>query len=340
VVVVMMLIEQTLHVLMQSTQGNATSTSASGSSLLSQLAMVRVLRIIRIVRVVRVIRVLRFFRELRMMLHSILRSFKSLTWAMLVLAMTFYIFGISLTQGTIDYCNSRAAWSDSETDDLRTRFGTLDRSVLSLFQAMSNGISWGELLTALDPLHAAYRFMFLLFVSFATFAVVNIVTGIFVDSAMQTSQEDREIVIQEEVYSKENYMDSMQKVFEEMDTDGSGAINLTEFQDAIEDERMVAYFNALGLDITDAQTLFVLLDRDQTGSIDIEEFLLGCLRLKGEARSLDMAKLMYESEYVVHNVETLTQVVGDLLKRIPQGQPVSPLPTDSLHSHNFHETTG
>merc|ERR1712203_4802 len=89
------------------------------------------------------------------------------------------------------------------------------------------------------------------------------------------------------------------------------------FEEAVEDASMVAYFSALGLEIADVKSLFVLLDRDQTGSIDIEEFLVGCLRLRGEARSLDLAKLQFESEWMVQSLENLTlqvrYLVGDSL---------------------------
>merc|ERR1712192_143744 len=78
-----------------------------------------------------------------------------------------------------------------------------------------------------------------------------------------------------------------------------------DFETVVADQKMVAYWNALGLDITDAKSLFVLLDRDHTGTIDIEEFLVGMLRLKGGARSLDMAKLQMEVEWMVEAMERL-----------------------------------
>jgi len=300
VVVTMMLFEQVLFWVVQ-----------ISNSTLSQMSAVRVLRVVRVVRVVRVIRVLKFFKELRMMLHSILGSFRSLMWAMLVLLMTFYIFGISLTQGVVDYCRENPKCAESAPELLRY-FGTLSKSVLTLYESMSGGISWADLVFVLDVLPIFYTTLFLVFIFFTVFAVVNIITGVFVDTAMQQSQQDRESLIQDEMHSKESYVESMHKVFEEIDADGSGTISIEEFKGAIEDSRMVAYFNALGLEITDVQSLFLMLDRDQTGSIDVDEFLLGCMRLKGEARSLDLAKLLYETDWLVHNFETMLDIIKDL----------------------------
>ena len=37
------------------------------------------------------------------------------------------------------------------------------------------------------------------------------------------------------------------------------------------------------------------------GAIEMEEFLLGCLRLRGQARALDIAKLMYDQNWLVQS---------------------------------------
>merc|ERR1712151_680157 len=120
-------------------------------------------------------------------------------------------------------------------------------------------------------------------------AVVNIITGIFVENALQSSQKDKDAVIQEEMRNKESYVAAIWRMFQELDSDKSGLIGVDQLTIAVENPKVVAYFNALGLEITDVETLFVLLDRDHTERIDMEEFVVGCMRLKGEARSLDLA---------------------------------------------------
>eukprot|EP00747_Dinoflagellata_sp_TGD_P179883 gnl/TRDRNA2_/TRDRNA2_31440_c0_seq1.p2 gnl/TRDRNA2_/TRDRNA2_31440_c0~~gnl/TRDRNA2_/TRDRNA2_31440_c0_seq1.p2 ORF type:complete len:127 (+),score=26.41 gnl/TRDRNA2_/TRDRNA2_31440_c0_seq1:182-562(+) len=110
----------------------------------------------------------------------------------------------------------------------------------------------------------------------------------------------------------------MQHAFEAMDHSHAGVLTVKEFHTAIQDEGMVAYFGAFGLDITEVQTLFVLLDRDQDGTVDIEEFLLGCLRLKGEAKSLDIWKLSYESEWLISNVSRLITLVEEQMRTVDE----------------------
>mmetsp|Transcript_118861 Transcript_118861/g.222189 ORF Transcript_118861/g.222189 Transcript_118861/m.222189 type:complete len:91 (-) Transcript_118861:130-402(-) len=45
--------------------------------------------------------------------------------------------------------------------------------------------------------------------------------------------------------------------------------------------------------------LFKLLDIDGSGAVGIEEFVIGCMRLKGSAKSIDLATLMYENKRMV-----------------------------------------
>jgi hypothetical protein len=214
---------------------------------------------------------------------------------------------------------------------------------------MSGGISWGELYDALGPCSALYRFVFLTFISIAIFAVLNVVTGVFVESAMQVSQQDREALIQEEMRHKESYVRHVHSIFEEIakkrqrsshrvDDLVDVEIDVDMFEKTLKDERMQAFFSALELDISDVNTLFVLLDRDQTGSVDLDEFLNGCMRLKGQAKSLDLAKLQYEVEFVIHQVGLLSQTIRELpdylanLQDKPDDDLISPASANDIAS--------
>merc|ERR1711957_233353 len=110
---------------------------------------------------------------------------------------------------------------------------------------MSGGNDWAMYFDAPMMLPFWYPCFYLLFIVFSLFAVVNIVTGVFVESALQSNVSDRDIVVHEELESKKNYQKSMQKLFEEMDEDGKGTISMDEFERKLKDDRVIAYFNAL-----------------------------------------------------------------------------------------------
>lgn len=279
-------------------------------SMTSSVSILRTMRIVRIVRVVRVIRVLRFFRELRIMVVSVLGSFKSLMWVSLVLLMLFFIFGISFTVGTLTQLDTTEKFLAPEHEDLLNMFGTLDRSIITLFMAMSGGDDWGRYYEALEPLPAHYRLLFVIFITFSIFAVVNIVTGVFVQSALEQNLTDREVIVSEEMEKKNQLLSELKQVFEEMDEDGTEGISREEFERKLDDDRVVAYFSALKLDVSDAQTLFTLLDFDQSGEIQIREFLEGCMKFQGVSSSLDMAIMRHEIRFLKEMVIRLYERVA------------------------------
>lgn len=100
-------------------------------------------------------------------------------------------------------------------------------------------------------------------------------------------------------------MQVMQEVFDELDSNSSGALSLEEFERHINDEKIIAYMSQLGLDVSQIRTLFKLLDADRTGEVDLEEFVSGCLRLRGGAKNLDLAILTYQVEFLVDHLKDM-----------------------------------
>mmetsp|Transcript_78570 Transcript_78570/g.254018 ORF Transcript_78570/g.254018 Transcript_78570/m.254018 type:complete len:682 (+) Transcript_78570:127-2172(+) len=276
-----------------------------------QVASLRMLRSVRVVRVIRMVRAMKFLSGLRVLLQTVLAALRSMVWTCVVVVTVLYMFGVMFTQGVVDYCAGNATCRSKEDGAILKRFGSISSTLLSLFMTMCNGISWDEFFTILKDLPGFFSFMFIVYVAVAFFAVLNVVTGIFVETTLQVATVDRDSVVQEELRVKELYLKAAHEIFLDLDKDGSNELTIEEFKHAVKDKNIIAYFNALELDFTDVMTLFVLLDRDQSGAIPLEEFLRGCMRLKGEAKSLDLAKLQYESEWLMHNMKTLlNQVTG------------------------------
>jgi hypothetical protein len=137
------------------------------------------------------------------------------------------------------------------------------------------------------------------------FAVLNIVTGVFVDSAMRANSDNRQLVVHEELDAKNKMLKNLRRLFEEMDENGDGTISMDEFCARLNDERVVAYFQALKLDIHDTKAVFHLLDMDASQEVDVSEFLDGCYQLQGEAKSVDTKVMRLQLHWVVQHLEAL-----------------------------------
>jgi len=158
--------------------------------------------------------------------------------------------------------------------------------MLTLWQAMSGGKDWeevsGPLLKNVGP-HMGL--LYSLYIAFCFLSLLNIITGVYVDSAMKIGRQD-----------KDNYLISyLRHMFSKLDVDHSGEISWLELEHNWEHGEFEELLNSIGLDVSEAQNVFKLLDLNGTGSINAEEFLAGCIRLRSDAKALDMMVLMRET---------------------------------------------
>jgi len=271
------------------------------------LAMGRMFRGVRMVRILRTIRLSRqlhqHVRVFRKMVFSLISSTQTLFWSMLLLFFLLYSFAVCFTQGAVyEMLDWNDSFSDDAYEDLLKYFGSLGKTLYSLYQAISFGINWGVLV---DPLLAADSYftvaLFFIFVGVSIFGALNVVTSIFVDSAMQSTQHYQDLLVHEKIHNVKVYTEHIKKIFRQIDLDNSGDITFSELKNFLANTSLglKSYFDALEVNASDAWVLFKLLDRDGSGRVDIDEFCDGCIRLKGEARSFDINCMLYENR-VMH----------------------------------------
>merc|ERR1719221_254160 len=80
--------------------------------------------------------------------------------------------------------------------------------------------------------------------------------------------------------------------FGEVEGDGDMNITWEEFRRVVDSEEMRSYFRDMKIDIGEARGLFDLIDCDGSNSVSADEIVRGCLRLRGPAKSLDLALLI------------------------------------------------
>jgi hypothetical protein len=106
---------------------------------------------------------------------------------------------------------------------------------------------------------------------------------------------DRDLATHAELASQEAFIVEMRRIFEDIDEVKDGMITWQKFRDYLQNGKAQAFFSTQALDTSDAAGLFSLLDKDEKGEIRIEDFALGCMRLRGQAKSSEVARLMRES---------------------------------------------
>eukprot|EP00929_Paragymnodinium_shiwhaense_P121893 TRINITY_DN9431_c0_g4_i1.p1 TRINITY_DN9431_c0_g4~~TRINITY_DN9431_c0_g4_i1.p1 ORF type:complete len:710 (-),score=189.32 TRINITY_DN9431_c0_g4_i1:89-2218(-) len=253
---------------------------------LRQLMCLRLVRLLRFLRLLRLLRSMQFFMELRIMCKLALETTKSLTWAGGLVGMFLFLAGVLLTD---QITSTRAQFmEDNNTKDLEgisEHFGTLDRTILTLFQAISGGLIWGQPIERLsEVMSPAITPLFCFYIAFWMFAMSNVISSICVHQALAISQEAHEDAIVEQVNSL--FMRrSLRRAF-----------SYEEFKDMMDTHpEMPTLFKALNIDAGESQLLFKLLDDDNDGLVDYDEFINGATRLRGNARSLEFAMFVKET---------------------------------------------
>jgi len=281
------------------------------------LRILRVLRVLRIVRIFRLVRVLHLIGELRTIVSSIMGSFRSLFWTVLLLLLMMYIVGVWFLQSVTDHFLAKGSDFIPSTgeDKLREHFHSLGQTILSLWQALSGGVDWGDvadpLMSEVEPLLGV---AFAAFIAFAILALMNVVTGVFVQTALHSAEQEEETFLTDQIIA----------LFHKCKGgDDWGCITERDLELRLADPDMAKEWKNINVSADEATYVFALLDVDGNGEVQFEEFLSACLRLRGSAKSLDMLIQLQESRHAKKVLEDMIIGIQENVKMIADSLPNS-----------------
>lgn len=180
--------------------------------------------------------------------------------------------------------------------ELRYFFGHLPRAMFTLLKAISGGQNWGEICEPLKHVSWLLVIFFCIYIGVVVFAVLNIVTSIFIENARQMSMKDKDNLIWEEIQDRNWRGQALRGIFAKADSDGSEWLLWEEFKEYFEDPIVQAYFRTLGLDLEacGVKAFFDFLDVDRKGGINVETFVAGCTHFRGAATTMAIERLSNE----------------------------------------------
>jgi len=264
-----------------------------------------------IAKVMRVFRAFKLFRSLRLLVFSIMSTVQQLFWTMALILGLLFTFAIVFTEATTttllqtqQKCPDQPYDVDMLDPDvalicsLNHLYGDLALSMLTLSMAMTDGMDWADCYGPLRDVSFMLAMFFLLFLSFARLAVMNVVTAIFCQNAIDNAHIQREEKVQRYQDFQEMLMRDLREIFETIDLDGDGHLTLAEFERGLRDPNVQHQLESMELTIQEARMLFSLLDSAGSNAIEIEDFVLGCMQLRGGARNFDVALLRLECQYI------------------------------------------
>eukprot|EP00913_Durusdinium_trenchii_P005555 g5176.t1 len=276
-----------------------------------------------------------FIKALRTLVSSIVFTLKSLVWALVLLILIIYGFGIVFTQAAAMFLESHSSEgphlclgeqrdlqgiSASTLDGICLYWNDLSSSMLTLFMSLGTlvclsicgGLSWEAALRPMLEVSHLYASLLLFYIAFSYFAVLNVVTGVFCQSAIESAQSDHEMIMQNIIANKEAHIRKVKSLFCNLDADDSGYISLKELEENIDKKSVTTYFEALELDVHDAAT------SERPASQECPAVVRG-LRLRGPARALDLAKMAQQQSWMAQQMGAFMGHVEVSLKKLEVG---------------------
>jgi len=276
-----------------STSDNHTSKFATSS--------LRILRVFRLVRVMRLAKVARFIGPMRKLVIAVSGALINLFWAMLLLLLFMIGVAMMLSTGLINFSSSIGS---VDAKYLRSHFGNLKKILVTLYEAITGG-DWPTTTEPLMAINPIFEMVFYVYIGFVLFGLLNVFIGIFVESATQAANNDRDITMQRALDEQDVKVNQIRAIFVAEDGDGDNELKEKDLVRLLADTDLKSYLAAIELRPSEAHGLFKLLDVDNSGVVSIEEFLSGCIRLKGTARALEMATMLYEMNKVSRKLKVI-----------------------------------
>mmetsp|Transcript_109916 Transcript_109916/g.262074 ORF Transcript_109916/g.262074 Transcript_109916/m.262074 type:complete len:199 (+) Transcript_109916:2-598(+) len=184
--------------------------------------------------------------------------------------------------------------------------------MLTLFMAISGGISWEDALRPLQRVSPLAVTLMILYIVTTVLAVLNVVTGVFCNTAIESAHADKEVAAITQIRKQANQVQHLKSIFTEIDTANCNMVSLQDFQEALAQQKMSSFLQSMGISTEDVLTLFLIMDADHSGFIDLEEFVSGCMTLCGPAKSLQFAMMSYENKLTRQAIKRLSQQTAAL----------------------------
>ncbi|CAJ1357030.1 unnamed protein product [Effrenium voratum] len=283
----------------------------------------RMLRLGKLLRAIRVVRMSQVLDSLQLLLKCIAASVKILFWSLFLLMIIQISAGMSISYMVSEYLVDETAPTEARFAVFRY-YGTFTKTLLTMFEVLF--ANWAPPCRVLiDNVSEWYSLVFIIYRCFVGFAVLNVVNAVFVQSTMKVAQADDDFIAREKRKAEESYHRKVTSLFRQVDTSGDGKIDVREFKRLLRAPKLQVWLSQLDIETTDLWGLFKMLDQGD-GEISLEEFEAGTMRIKGLARSFDLAQLQ-------SMIQRLSAKVDCLLRRednVPHVGQSAPSPTSSI----------
>lgn len=278
------------------------------------VSFLRMLRLLKLTKVLRVMHFVSWTEELRNLLDCITLAGPTLVWSIVLTFVASYIASLAFMMGLTGYLKVEEDVTQlDDYESIKIHFGSLLNSLNTLFASLSAGVEWEEPAHLLTKAGSHYYCLFIMYMAFVVLTVLNVVQGLFIDSALKVVEGDSHHLTEAALAEERNH-DLFDEALALID-DGSGYCVHDTF-DVINkvDGAMMDFLEAFSIDAFDASSFYKTLDRETNGCVECIDFLSGCMQLKGVAKSTDMAFMSVVQRKWAIQLAFLVEYIHDMFE--------------------------
>jgi len=259
-------------------------------------AFFSVLRFCRILRFLRIIRLVNYLADIAVVTNAIMSSFRSVFAASVLLFALNYVVGITILSVVTAHRINLMETEGKDNAELAFWWASLRRGMQTICASLFGGIDWDAVVNQLNSIHEFWGGLFVSYVAFAMLCVMNVITGIFVQSALQSAERAKTRAFECALTSSFNNQSD--------DSDPHQVTTRADFEASISDEFLRRHMRDLGIETAEARALFMYLESDRS-TVNTETLKAGLLRLRRNARFIDIVMVMAgQSKLQVSRVPT------------------------------------
>lgn len=257
--------------------------------------LARVIRLARLSRTLKVVRVLQQFSKLRVLVCTVANSLMAFIWSMALLFVFMFLASCMITQ-QLQPLILTGDLEDQVREDMWRMYGTTQRAFWTMFEITLGGQGTSMARVVVEH-YWAYSLFFYLYISGVSFAVISIIQALFLKDTLDLLALDANMMVQEKMEMKKKTTEMLEDLFKAVDLSDDGYISLHEFEEILEIPQARGFMELLDLEVSEARTVFELLD-DGDGMVSYAEFSSGVMRLKGQARAMDVIASMRDIRHL------------------------------------------